>query len=63
MPGKSDEVVRVFSLRHVQTPQALQEIVNTIRSLVEMQLRRGHESAVPVIAIRGTINEWRRPNG
>ena len=56
VPGSNDEVVRVFSLANVQTPQALQEIVNMIRSLVEMRYV-GAVTGPRVIAIRGTNNE------
>lgn len=54
--GKSDDVVRVFPLAHVQTPQSQQEIVNTIRSLVELQ-RVTAISFQHSIAIRGRVNQ------
>lgn len=53
VPGSSDDAVRVFHLANVQNPQSLQEIVNTIRSLVEVQ-RIMAVNAQKALTMRGT---------
>ena len=51
--GAADDVARVFYLVNSPTPQAAQEIVNTIRSLAEIQ-RILVYNAPKAVAMRGT---------
>ena len=48
-----DPVVRVFYLNHVSTPQQLQEIVTTVRSLADVR-RMFVYTALNAVALRGT---------
>jgi hypothetical protein len=52
-PAASDDVVRVFYLTHVSTPQELQEIVTTVRSVGDIR-RMLVYNALNAVAVRGT---------
>jgi hypothetical protein len=49
----SDDVVRVFYLTHASTPQELQQIVTTVRSVADIQ-RVFVYNALNAVAVRGT---------
>lgn len=52
-PGDSDSVARVFYLAYVKTPQNLQELVNTIRTVADIQYMFPN-IAQQAIALRAT---------
>jgi hypothetical protein len=52
-PAGSDDVVRVFYLTHASTPQELQEIVTTVRSVADIP-RVFIYNALNAVAVRGT---------
>jgi hypothetical protein len=52
-PAGSNDIVRVFYLTHASTPQELQEIVTTVRSVTEVP-RMFVYSALNAVAVRGT---------
>lgn len=52
-PGASDDVVRVFYVSHASTPQELQEIVTTLRSVADIP-RLFVYNALKAVAARGT---------
>ncbi len=52
-PGDPDNVVRVFSLTHAETPQRLQEIGTQVRTLTNVR-RLFTYNAPRIIALRGT---------
>jgi hypothetical protein len=52
-PAGSDDVIRVFYLTHASTPQELQEIVTTVRSVADIP-RVFVYNALKAVAVRGT---------
>jgi hypothetical protein len=52
--GSSDELVRVLFLTHSTTPQDVQEIINAVRSVVEVQRMIASEVPGPLV-MRGTV--------
>ena len=52
-PGDADFVTRVFYLAHVKTPQGLQEMVNTIRTIADLPYMFPN-TAQQAIALRAT---------
>jgi hypothetical protein len=53
MPGEAGQVAKIFSLKDVATPQALQEITNLTRSLADIQRFYPYSGGGAIIA-RGT---------
>jgi type II secretory pathway component GspD/PulD (secretin) len=58
MPGKSDDVIRVFHLNHISpdTPQQMQEILTTLRTVGDIQ-RVFNDTALSDLVIRGPANQ------
>jgi hypothetical protein len=62
LAGSGDAVVHVFYLTHTPTPQGMQEIINTVRSIIEVQ-RVMANNALQAVVLRGTAaqvaaSEW-----
>ena len=53
LAGSADAVARVFYLTHTPTPQGMQEIINSIRSILEVQ-RVVANNALQAVVLRGT---------
>lgn len=58
MPGKSDDVMRVFHLNHVasKTPQPIQEILTVLRTVGDIQ-KVFNDTALSDLVVRGKANE------
>jgi hypothetical protein len=56
MPGLSDQVVKIFALKHATTPQALQEAVNLTRSIADIQRFFPYSLRNEIVA-RGTAEQ------
>lgn len=58
MPGKSDDVMRVFHLNHISpdTPQQIQEILTVLRTVGDIQ-KVFNDTALSDLVIRGTANQ------
>jgi hypothetical protein len=56
VPGRGDDVVKVFFLTHTNTAQGLQEIVTAIRTIADMQ-RIFPCNAPPAVTLRGTADQ------
>ncbi|MBZ5622967.1 MAG: hypothetical protein LAQ69_30170 [Acidobacteriia bacterium] len=56
VPGGTDDVARVFYLAHTGTPRGMQEIVNGIRSILEIQ-RIVVCNGPRAVALRGTAEQ------
>jgi hypothetical protein len=56
MPASSDQAVRVFYLAHAGTPQELQQIAVTVRSMTDMK-RLFINNAQKAVASRGTLDQ------
>lgn len=62
VPGNGDEVVRVFYLSQDKTPQGIQEIQTTIRTVADVR-KMFQVNAARAVALRGTagqmaLSEW-----
>jgi hypothetical protein len=56
IPGSTDDVVRVFYLTNVQSPQNLQEIINAVRSVADVQRIMANYSQ-KALTMRGTVDQ------
>ena len=58
MPGKSDDVMRVFHLNHISpdTPQQIQEILTILRTVGDIQ-KIFNDTALSDLVVRGTANQ------
>lgn len=58
MPGKSDDVIRVFHLSHISpgTPQEIQEILTTLRTVADIQ-KIFNDTALSDLVVRGTASQ------
>jgi type II secretory pathway component GspD/PulD (secretin) len=58
MPGKSDDVMRVFHLNHIspETPQEIQEILTILRTVGDIQ-KVFNDTALSDLVVRGTANQ------
>jgi hypothetical protein len=54
-PAGSDDVVRVFYLSHASTPQELQRIVTTVRSVADNRSRWAHGWWISSISLRMSL--------
>ncbi len=56
LPGGGDDTVRVFYLKHADTPEQLQEIVTLVRSIADVR-RMFTYNALRAFAARGTADQ------
>jgi type II secretory pathway component GspD/PulD (secretin) len=58
MPGKSDDVIRVFHLNHISpdTPQQIQEILTVLRTVGDIQ-KVFNDTALSDLVVHGTANQ------
>ena len=58
MPGKSDDVMRVFHLNHISpdTPQEIQEVLTILRTVEDVQ-KVYNDTALSDLVVRGTANQ------
>jgi hypothetical protein len=56
IPGNSVPYVRIFFLANTTSPRAMQEIVNTLRSIGEIQRITGYTANAPIV-LRGSYDQ------